>query len=73
MRTIKNKLMIVLATAVLAVSVIAASAAPSGQRRTTDKIHKELVTLPYYGVFDNLAYKVEGDTVLVSKKPTSTM
>jgi hyperosmotically inducible protein len=28
-----------------------------------DKIRKELVTLPYYGVFDNLAYKVEGDTV----------
>jgi len=26
-------------------------------------VRKELVTLPYYGVFDNLAYKVEGDTV----------
>src|SRR5882762_2250118 len=29
----------------------------------SNKIRKELVTLPYYGVFDNLAYKVEGGTV----------
>jgi hyperosmotically inducible protein len=27
------------------------------------QIRKQLVTLPYYGVFDNLAYKVEGSTV----------
>jgi hyperosmotically inducible protein len=27
------------------------------------KVRKELVTLPWYGVFDNLAYKVEGGTV----------
>jgi BON domain-containing protein len=27
------------------------------------KIRKELVTLPWYGVFDNLAYKLEGSTV----------
>jgi hyperosmotically inducible protein len=27
------------------------------------EVRKELVTLPWYGVFDNLAYKVEGGTV----------
>jgi len=27
------------------------------------RVRKELVTLPYYGVFDNLAYKVDGGTV----------
>jgi hyperosmotically inducible protein len=27
------------------------------------KVRKELVTLPWYGVFDNLAYKVDGSTV----------
>jgi hyperosmotically inducible protein len=53
--------MVVLALVVLAASV--ALAAPPAQQRTLDKVHKELVTLPYYGVFDNLAYKVEGDTV----------
>ena len=31
--------------------------------QTLRKIRSELVTLPYYGVFDNLAYKVEGSTV----------
>jgi hyperosmotically inducible protein len=28
-----------------------------------EKIRKELVTLPYYGVFDNLAYQINGSTV----------
>jgi hyperosmotically inducible protein len=27
------------------------------------KVRKELVTLPFYGVFDNLGYKIEGATV----------
>ena len=43
----------------------------SGDRRTSRKgedrvareVRHELVTLPYYSVFDDLAYKVEGDTV----------
>src|SRR6266478_5820150 len=61
MMRMSSKLMVVLALVVLAASV--ALAAPPAQQRTMDKVHKELVTLPYYGVFDNLAYKVEGDTV----------
>lgn len=31
--------------------------------RTDERIRKELVTLPYFGVFDNLAFKREGRTV----------
>jgi len=31
--------------------------------KTVKKIRKELVTLPYYGVFDNLAFKYEDGTV----------
>jgi hyperosmotically inducible periplasmic protein len=27
------------------------------------EVHHELVTLPYYGVFDNLAYRVDGSKV----------
>ena len=61
MMRMRSKLMVVLALVVLSASV--ALAAPPAQQRTLDKVHKELVTLPYYGVFDNLAYKVEGDTV----------
>ena len=63
MMRMKSKLMLVLALVVLAASVAVAGVAPPAQQRTMDKVHKELVTLPYYGVFDNLAYKVEGDTV----------
>ena len=63
MMKMKSKLMTALAAAVLVSATVVASAAPPAQQRTMDKVHKELVTLPYYGVFDNLAYKVEGDTV----------
>lgn len=30
------------------------------------KIRRELVTLPFYGVFDNLTFRVDGDTVILS-------
>jgi hyperosmotically inducible periplasmic protein len=56
---------------VFALATSAAVAAPVDKsadqglnhQQITKKIRKELVTLPYYGVFDNLAYKVEGSTV----------
>jgi hyperosmotically inducible protein len=66
MMKLRSKLMVVLAAVVLAASVAVASAAPSEPQRTMDKVHKELVTLPYYGVFDNLEYKLEGNTVTLS-------
>ena len=34
-----------------------------GQDRITREVRHELVMLPYYGVFDNLAYRVDGSTV----------
>jgi len=65
MKTIKGRF-ISLAVS-LAILVSAASIASAQQRgedaRTANKVRKELVTLPYYGVFDNLAYKLDGDTV----------
>jgi len=65
MSRIKEKIIVFLA--VLAIGVSSTFAASPGQRQgdpgTMKKVRKELVTLPYYGVFDNLAYKVEGDTV----------
>ena len=42
---------------------VAAPLGNSEQQNVTEKVHKELVKLPYYGVFDNLAYKVESCTV----------
>lgn len=68
MKQIRKKVLALLAT--LAVSASAAFAAPAtqtGQRMSREqvekKVRKELVTLPYYGVFDNLAYEVAGGTV----------
>jgi hyperosmotically inducible protein len=34
-----------------------------GQLRIIREVRHELTMLPYYGVFDNLAFKVDGDTV----------
>jgi hyperosmotically inducible protein len=34
-----------------------------GQERLMREVRHELVMLPYYGVFDNLAYRVDGNTV----------
>ena len=34
-----------------------------GPDRITREVRHELVMLPYYGVFDNLAYRVDGSTV----------
>jgi hyperosmotically inducible protein len=35
----------------------------ANQNRIAEKVRHELVMLPYYGVFDDLAYKVDGNTV----------
>ena len=34
---------------------------PKSIQRITKEVHHELVMLPFYGVFDNLAYKVDSD------------
>jgi hyperosmotically inducible protein len=68
MRTIMKKMLALVATVLIATS--AAVAAPKtvdgneqSYQQISRKVRKELVTLPYFGVFDNLAYKIEGDTV----------
>lgn len=67
MKRIKSKLVMLVVTLVAGASVgLAASPNPAADAQTMNKIRKELVTLPYYGVFDNLAYQVDGDTVTLS-------
>jgi hyperosmotically inducible protein len=67
MNTFKGKVLAAFAALILAVS--AASAAPAvteqagAQAQLAKKVRKELVTLPWYGVFDNLAYQIDGSTV----------
>jgi hyperosmotically inducible protein len=38
-------------------------ARPQGRERLEREVRHELVMLPYYGVFDNLAFRVDGDKV----------
>src|SRR5437868_1178885 len=43
---------------------------PAGGDRITREVRHELVMLPYYGVFDNLAYSVNGSTVTLMGQVT---
>lgn len=48
------------------------SGTPGGRSndRITREVRHELVMLPYYGVFDNLAYRVDGNTVTLMGQVT---
>ena len=68
MRKVKNVVLTIAAILVIATSAVVAAPVTSGEeglnrQQLMKKIRKELVTLPYYGVFDNLAYEVQGGTV----------
>ena len=64
MKTIKQKLVAIVATLAIATSVaVAAPTESNNHQQVTKQVRHELVRLPYYGVFDNLSYQVEGNTV----------
>jgi hyperosmotically inducible periplasmic protein len=46
----------------LFVSLVCAGATPA-EERLTEQVRKALVTLPYYSVFDDLSYRINGETV----------
>ena len=48
----------------------AEKAGAGGQDRITREVRHELVMLPNYDVFDNLAYRVEGSTVILQGQVT---
>jgi hyperosmotically inducible protein len=61
------KLVVAAAVAVAALGVLSARAAqnapPTAEQRLQNEVRHELVMLPYYGVFDNLEFRVEGKNV----------
>ena len=64
MRKITCELLYALALIVIPRPGPAQQPAPAaGRQRIAREVRHELVMLPYYGVFDNLAYQVDGDTV----------
>jgi hyperosmotically inducible protein len=71
MKAIVNRVLALVAALVVAsAAALAAPAEQPGQRvafeQLAKKVRKELVTLPWYGVFDNLAYAIDGSTVTLS-------
>ena len=66
MLRMKNKILALAVAFFIATSAALAATSPKNndaQYGTEREIRKELVKLPYYGVFDNLAFKLDGDTV----------
>ena len=67
MNRITRKLTALIMALAIASSIAVAAPRDSGgdsnDIATAKQIRKKLVTLPYYGVFDNLGFEIEGDTV----------
>ena len=61
-----------LLAALALISAVAAQDKPSskGEDRIAREVRHELVMLPYYSVFDNLAYKIDGYTVTLEGQVT---
>jgi hyperosmotically inducible protein len=73
MKVIRN--FIALTFAILAVSFVTVNAQDySGVKSTQTlerKVFKKILSLPYYGVFDHIAFKVDGSTVTLYGKVNS--
>ena len=54
---------LVVSAASVGASPLAESVQGLERQQVSKRVRKELVTLPHYGVFDNLAYEIEGRTV----------
>ena len=69
MKRARNLLLISAAIiAVYALPAYAQTADPAGAVNLENKISKELRKLPYYGVYDHIAFEVKGDTVFLTGK-----
>ncbi len=69
MKLIKNN--IALLIAILAFSFVGVNAQGLSVEKTgqiEQKVFKQLIKLPYYGVFDHISYKVDGNTVYLYGK-----
>src|SRR6266496_3210915 len=61
--TLKNLGLTVTAAALLTIPSFGSSKTISNHGDLPNQVRHELVTLPYYSIFDNLAYRVDGDAV----------
>lgn len=68
MKAIMNRVLTLAAAFILAAGAVVAAPDTTGKseqsyQQVVKQVRHELVTLPYFGVFDNLAYRVDGATV----------
>jgi hyperosmotically inducible periplasmic protein len=59
----KSKSVVLIVLFLLAASAWAQDQSARSQERITREVRHELLMLPYFGVFDSIAYKVDGSTV----------
>lgn len=70
MKFIKSFLILLLA--IIGFSQIDVQAQNSrGSKTIEQKVFKQIITLPYYGVFDNIKFRVDGNTVTLYGKVSS--
>lgn len=73
MKTLRSFL--ILSIAILGFTFVDANAqnfsSNASERAIEKKVFKEILTLPRYGVFDHISYKVDGDTVTLYGKVAS--
>jgi hyperosmotically inducible protein len=69
-----NKLALLVTGSLLGASLLLPAATTStsttSQKPIEERIRRELVTLPFYNVFDNLSFQVNGDEVTLSGQVT---
>lgn len=68
----KQTISALLLSGLLTVSTVFASTLPSAspEQALSNKVRHELITLPFYGVFDQLSYQLEGRKVILSGQVT---
>jgi len=71
----KIKSFLVISIAIIAISVVSVSAQSykaGGSNKTIEQqVFKQILGLPNYGLFDNIKFEVNGDTVILSGKVNS--
>lgn len=68
MKFIRN--LFILTAAIFVFSQTDVCAQGFSQRNLEQKVFREIIRLPYYGVFDHIAFQVSGDTVTLTGKVT---
>ena len=63
-----SNLGLALAVAVVAPLMVRADSGPKGSAELVNKVRHELLMLPYYSIFDDLNYRVDGDVVTISAR-----